>query len=417
MPVILPSELPARRILLSEGVEVLSPERASHLQPQALRIGLLNLMPTKAKTETQIARLLGVTPQRIDLTLFVPDSYRPKTTPSRHMPAFYRRFSQIRAERFDGLIVTGAPVETLPFEDVSYWQELTEILDWSRSHVRRSFYICWAAQAALQHFHGVPKHGLADKLFGVFPHRVVKADSDILRGFGDRFTIPVSRHSEVRAADLPPGRGLDILAESAEAGLSLLEERDRGATYMFDHLEYDSDSLQDEYIRDRAAGKPIALPSNYFPDDDDSRPPCNGWHSHGVLLFRNWIDGVARAAANHGPDDPALRWLVADRNRPSASDESTSAFRVEVDAIPETLPAVLRTLAGRRLAPLTVDREGPGDKAGAVLLRLERMDQHRAQSAAEALLRCRGVRRVACRQGGVFGGIFRATGRRDGLPC
>ncbi len=262
MPVILPPELPARPTLVGEGVEVLSPGEAKRLQLRPLRIALLNLMPTKAKTETQIARMLGGTPFQIDLTLFVPDGYAPKTTPAGHMAAFYRRFSEIRDRQFDGLIVTGAPVETLPFEEVSYWDELTRILDWSRSHVRRSFYICWAAQAALQHFHGVPKHGLEQKLFGVFRHRVVKPDADILRGFGDGFAVPVSRHTEVRAADLPSGCGVEILAHSTEAGLCLLEESARGAFYMFNHLEYDTDTLRDEYLRDLEAGKPIGLPKN-----------------------------------------------------------------------------------------------------------------------------------------------------------
>lgn len=296
MPVILPDGLPARETLLAEGVEVLSPGHAKGTQPSPLRVALLNLMPTKAKTETQIARLLGRTPFRVELTLFVPDGYAPKTAPSGHVTAFYRRFSQIRGQRFDGLIVTGAPVETLPFEDVSYWRELTEILDWSRRCVPRSLYICWAAQAALRHFHGVPKHRLDEKLFGVFRHRLVKADAAALRGFGEGFLVPVSRRAAVRAEDLPAGRGLEILAESAEAGLSLLEESTRAALYMFDHLEYDTETLRDEYLRDRAAGRPIGLPANYFPDDDASRPPCNGWRSHGALLFRNWIEGIRQAS-------------------------------------------------------------------------------------------------------------------------
>ncbi len=411
MPVILPPELPARRTLLGEGVEVLSPGEAKRLQLRPLRIALLNLMPTKAKTETQIARLLGGTPFQIELTLFVPDSYEPRTTPAGHMTAFYRRFSEIRAQHFDGLIVTGAPVETLPFEEVSYWDELGRILDWSRTNVRRSYFICWAAQAALQHFHGVPKHGVKEKLFGVFRQRVTKTDSEILRGFGDGFTVPVSRHTEVRAADLPAGRGLDVLAESAEAGLSMLQEPGRGAVYMFDHLEYDTDTLRDEYLRDRDAGGPIALPENYFPDDDDSRPPLNGWRSYGALLFRNWIDGIARAAASDPPEDVALRWLFPEPLRPAAVGETDSEFLVVGAEGPGTLPAILRALADLQLSPLAVKASPPGGPAAATLLRLEAMGQRRAQAVAESLARCPGVRRVACRQGEASGGIFLPTGR------
>ena len=411
MPVILPPELPARRALAGEGVEVLSPGEAKRLQLRPLRIALLNLMPTKAKTETQIARLLGGTPFQIELTLFVPDSYEPRTTPAGHMTAFYRRFSEIRAQHFDGLIVTGAPVETLPFEAVNYWDELGRILDWSRTNVRRSFYICWAAQAALQHFHGVPKHGLDEKLFGVFRHRVVKPDAEILRGFGDGFAVPVSRHTEVRAADLPAASGVEILAHSTEAGLCLLEEPARGAVYMFNHLEYDTHTLRDEYQRDLEAGKPIGLPRNYFPDDDDSRPPCNGWRSYGALLFRNWIDGIARAAASDSPDEPALSWLFPERPRPAAVGESASEFLVVGAEGPETLPAVLRALADLQLSPLAVKASPPGGRATAILLRLEAMDQRRSQAVAEALLRCPGVRRVACRQGEAAGGIYLPTER------
>jgi homoserine O-succinyltransferase len=263
-----------------------------------LRIALLNLMPTKAATETQFARLLGSTPFPVALTLVVPDSYEPRNTPAEHLAAFYERWSRVRYRTFDGLIVTGAPVETLPFEEVAYWRELTAVFDWARSHVRRTYHVCWGAQAALHHFHGVPKRGLAAKMFGVFRHRVAaRPDHPLFRGFGDGFVTPVSRHTEVRAADLPRDAGLEVLADSPEAGLCLVEDRPRRALYMFNHLEYDADTLGDEYRRDLRAGRPIAAPRHYFPGDDPARPPANTWRPFAHLLFRNWLGEMARSAA------------------------------------------------------------------------------------------------------------------------
>ena len=311
MPIALPNGLPARRVLQREGIEVIdgraSDDHHRRGARPALRVALLNLMPTKIATETQIARLLGSTPFRVDLTPFVPDSYVPKCTPARHIEAFYERWSAVRGRRFDGLIVTGAPVETLPFEEVSYWRELTEIFDWSRERVRRSCFICWGAQAALHHFHGVPKRALPRKAFGVFRHRVARPGAPLLRGFGASFVTPVSRHTEVRAADLPPGSGLDVLADSPEAGLCLVEDRPGGAVYMFNHLEYDAGTLRDEYLRDLKAGRPIQLPRHYFPGDDPARPPVNTWRPFAHLLFRNWITGIDRSAGLEHPDRPAVR--------------------------------------------------------------------------------------------------------------
>src|SRR5262249_36066190 len=229
-----------------------------------LRIRLVNLMPNKVATETQIARLVGATPIPVALTLCVPDSYRSKTTPQSHISTFYSTWRQIRDERFDGLVVTGAPVETLPFEDVTYWRDLCAIFDWAKARVGSSLYICWAAQAALYRFRAVPKHPPPAKVFGVFRQRVVSSNSRLLSGFGGAFPVPVSRHAEVRGGDLPNRAGLTVLAESPDAGLCLVEDAANRAVCMFNHLEYDAGTLRDEFERDRRGGKPIALPRNYF---------------------------------------------------------------------------------------------------------------------------------------------------------
>jgi homoserine O-succinyltransferase len=281
---------------MAEGVEVLSGAELRYWGQRPLQLCLVNLMPNKVATETQIARLLGATPVPVELTLCVPDSYRSKTTPTGHMAAFYRPWTQVRDEPFDGLIVTGAPVETLPFADVTYWSDLCAILDWARARSIASFHICWAAQAALHRFYGVPKHPLPQKLFGVFSHRLTDAESRLLRGFGDTFPVPVSRHTEVRAADLPAAAGLAVLAASPKAGLCLIEDRAQRAVYMFNHLEYDTGTLRDEFLRDRQAGKPIAIPCNYFPEDDPRRAPANVWRPYGHLLLGNWLGEMYRAA-------------------------------------------------------------------------------------------------------------------------
>ncbi|MDX1575976.1 MAG: homoserine O-succinyltransferase, partial [Kiloniellales bacterium] len=300
MSIILPDGLPARWALKAEGLEAASrreaacgPHQSSHSQ-RPLRVLLVNLMPDKPATERQIARLLAGTPHAVDLTLAIPDGYRPKTADPAHIWAFYTPWRRLRGEAFDGLIVTGAPVETLAFEEVSYWRELTEIFDWAQDRVRRSLFICWAAQAALGHFHGVPKHGLAEKLSGVFRHRVHHPRHPLLRGFGGDFVVPISRRTEVRAEDLPMGAGLEILASSEEAGLCAVEDRLKGAFYMFDHLEYEADTLAREYLRDLKAGGPVRLPRHYFPADDPARPPVNGWCAYGRLLFGNWLDVIRR---------------------------------------------------------------------------------------------------------------------------
>jgi len=292
MPITIPDDLPARATLEAEGVMVMREADAVRQDIRPLRIGLLNLMPNKIRTETQIARLLGATPLQVELTLVKMTNHIARNTPSEHIISFYHPWEEVREARFDGFVITGAPVETLPFEQVTYWDELRRILDWTRTHVHSSFTICWGAQAAVRHFHGMPKHLLAEKAFGVFRHRNLAPASPFLRGVSDDFSIPVSRWTEVRREDIPAGSGLRVLMESDEAGLCLLDDPAQRALHMFNHIEYDSSSLAEEYFRDLGAGRPIAVPRNYFPKDDPARAPENRWRSHAHLLFGNWINQI-----------------------------------------------------------------------------------------------------------------------------
>jgi homoserine O-succinyltransferase len=292
MPIKIPNDLPARAILEAEGVMVMPEGRAAKQDIRPLRIGLLNLMPDKIRTETQFARLLGANPLQIEMTLIKMTSHTPKNTSAEHILAFYRDFADVKHEYFDGLVVTGAPIELLDFEKVTYWDELREVFNWTQSHVHSSFYICWGAQAALHHFYATPKHTLEQKAFGIFNHRNLSATSPYLRGFSDDFGIPVSRWTEIRREDLPQDKGLEILAESDEAGLCLIADAAHRALYMFNHVEYDTGTLAGEYFRDIEAGKSIQMPCNYFPNDNPELKPINHWRSHAHLLFANWINEV-----------------------------------------------------------------------------------------------------------------------------
>ncbi len=292
MPITIADDLPARATLDAEGVMVLRHTDAARQDIRPLRIALLNLMPNKIRTETQFARLLGASPLQVDLTLVKITSHVSRNTDAGHIASFYRDWEDVRAERFDGLVVTGAPVETLPFEQVTYWDELRRIFDWTQTHVHGSFNVCWAAQAAAHHFHGLPKHLLAEKAFGVYPHRNLAPASPYLRGFSDECAIPVSRWTELRRDDIPADSGLRVLMESDQGGLGLLEDPAHRALHMCNHIEYDSGSLADEYFRDVAAGLKVGVPANYFPDDDPARPPKNLWRSHAHLLFGNWINQI-----------------------------------------------------------------------------------------------------------------------------
>ncbi|MGN6551742.1 MAG: homoserine O-succinyltransferase [Pararhizobium sp.] len=292
MPIKIPDQLPARETLVREGVPVMDEGTALRQDIRPLQIALLNLMPNKIRTETQFARLIGATPLQVELTLVRIGNHRPKNTPEEHLIAFYQTWEEVRSRKFDGFIVTGAPVELLPFEDVTYWEELERIFDWTTSHVHSSFFICWGAMAALWHFHRIPKHELEKKAFGVFRHRNNAPASPYLTGFSDDFSIPVSRWTEIRAADIRPDADLELLVESEATGPCLLTEKSGHRLYMLNHVEYDSTSLKEEYDRDRAAGVPTEVPFGYYPEDDPARRPLNRWRSHAHLLVGNWINQV-----------------------------------------------------------------------------------------------------------------------------
>jgi homoserine O-succinyltransferase/O-acetyltransferase len=292
MPIKIPNNLPARLTLEKEGVMLMTEETAHRQDIRALRIGLLNLMPNKIRTETQFARLIGATPLQVELSLIKITNHKSKNTPSDHMITFYRDWEKVRKEKFDGLIITGAPIELLEFEDVTYWDELQKIYDWTQTHVQSTFNICWGAQAALYHFHRVPKHALAQKAFGIYRHKNLSPASPYLRGFSDDFSMPVSRWTENLKSELPKDKGLEVLMESEEAGLCFVADNPHRQLYMFNHIEYDTNSLGDEYHRDIEAGKTINLPANYFPGGITTAQPENRWRSHAHLLFGNWINEV-----------------------------------------------------------------------------------------------------------------------------
>jgi len=292
MPIKLPEGLPAGAILAEEGVELFDDSDHQQWGMRPLRIAVLNLMPDKLRTELQFARLLGSTPTPVELCLLTTESYTPKNISAAHLDAYYSVWKDIRGQDIDGLIVTGAPVAHMAFEEVRYWRELRRILSWARRQVPNSLYICWGALAALYHFHGVPKHALAAKVFGVYPNRLMDSGSGILNGFEGGFWAPTSRYTEIRAADLPANRALNVLAQSSEAGISLIEDPACRALYMLSHLEYETDTLDAEYRRDLAAGKAIHVPEHYYVDDDPDELPINRWRLYAHLFFSNWIGDI-----------------------------------------------------------------------------------------------------------------------------
>ena len=293
MPITLPPSLPAFDVLRNEGVAVISPDRAAQQDIRPLRIALLNLMPKKIQTENQFARLIGATPLQIDFQLIRMSEHQTRNTAAEHMATFYRPFAEVAdsGEKFDGLIITGAPIEHLAFEEVTYWQELVQVMDWTQSHVQSTFGVCWGGMAMINHFHGVAKHPLPAKAFGCFRHQTLHPTSPFLRGFSDDFVIPVSRWTEMKQAEVDAA-GLKTLIGSDEVGPCLIEDASHRALYIFNHFEYDSDTLKQEYDRDVAAGTPINVPLNYYPDDDPARKPLNRWRSHAHLLYGNWINEI-----------------------------------------------------------------------------------------------------------------------------
>ena len=292
MPIKIPNGLPARETLESENIFVMPETRALTQNIRPLRIALLNLMPTKVVTETQLSRLLGNTPLQVELELVQVRSHKSKNTSQEHMLAFYKTFDEVENQFFDGMIITGAPVEQMPFEEVEYWDELCHIMEWSKTHVHSTFHICWGAQAALYYHFGIEKVPLEKKLFGVFPHQVVYKNPILLRGFDDIFWVPHSRHTTVRWEDVAAVPEIKILAGSEEAGLYAMITPGGRQVFITGHSEYDAETLKLEYLRDKNAGLPIEVPKNYFPDDDDTKPPVVRWRGHANLLYSNWLNYI-----------------------------------------------------------------------------------------------------------------------------
>ena len=290
MPIKIPNQLPATATLTRENIFVMTETRAVTQDIRPLHILLLNLMPTKIETETQLARVLGNSPLQIELELIAPTGHVPKNTPPEHMLAFYKSFDDVWDRYFDGLVITGAPVEHLPFEQVDYWPELCQIMEWSKTHVHSTLHICWGAQAALYYHYGIEKHQLPGKLFGVFRHTVEDPNYILFRGFDDQFWVPHSRNTTVTREDIEAVPELKILAASEEAGVYAVKTDGGRQVYLMGHAEYDRDTLKKEYLRDVAAGVPIELPKNYFPDDDPTREPVVTWRSCAHLLYGNWLN-------------------------------------------------------------------------------------------------------------------------------
>jgi len=290
MPLNVPDNLPAIKQLREENIFVMQETRAVHQDIRPLRILILNLMPVKITTETHLLRMLSNNPLQIEITLMHTMTHTSKNTPVEHLKAFYKTFHQVKEKKFDGLIITGAPVEHMEFEEVDYWKELTEIMDWSASHVTSTLYICWAAQAGLYYFYSIPKYPLPEKMFGVFRHRIINPRIPLVRGFDDEFLAPHSRHTEIRRSDIDKIHDLEIVSESDKAGVYIVVAKDGRKVFVTGHSEYDPYTLRDEYLRDKNKGLQIHIPENYFPDDDPSKEPLVYWRSHANLLFSNWLN-------------------------------------------------------------------------------------------------------------------------------
>ena len=290
MPVKIPNDLPAAEILFQENIFTMTNLRAEHQDIRPLKIVILNLMPNKISTETQILRLLGNSPLQIEIFLIHTESYLSKNISKDHLSNFYTTFNQIKDKKFDGLIITGAPVEQFDFRDVEYWEELSQIMEWSKQNVFSTLHICWGAQAGLFYHYGIPKYSLADKMFGVFLHQINQTNSCLLRGFDDQFWVPHSRHTETKKEDILLHENLNILAESETSGVYLIATKNHRQVFISGHPEYDILSLQDEYLRDLKKGKPLAAPSNYYPQNDINKKPFSTWRSHANLLFINWLN-------------------------------------------------------------------------------------------------------------------------------
>lgn len=290
MPIKVPNGLPAVKTLKDENIFVMTHKRAAKQDIRPLKILLLNLMPKKIETETQFARLLGNTPLQVEMEMMYTTSHKSKNTSEEHLLAFYKTFDEIKDNKYDGMIITGAPVENMEFEEVEYWDELCKIMEWSKSHVTSTFHICWGAQAGLYYHYGIKKHPLPKKCFGVYPHKVDYKRSILFRGFDDTFMAPQSRHTTVYAEEIKKVKGLKILASSKETGVYAVSTSKGKQIFVTGHSEYDKDTLKNEYLRDKEKGLEIDIPKNYFPNDDPSKEPIVSWRAHANLLFSNWLN-------------------------------------------------------------------------------------------------------------------------------
>ena len=292
MPIKIPSNLPAHAVLSAEGVMVMDPSHADRQDIRPLRIALLNLMPLKIETENQFARLIGATPLQIELTLLRMTEHQTKNTSADHMEEFYKPFNDIKDQKFDGLIITGAPIEHIDFTDVTYWDEMIEIMNWTQTNVQSTLGVCWGGMAMINYFHGVKKHHLQHKAFGCFRHQNLEPSSPYLRGFSDDFVVPVSRWTEMVQDEIDATDGLQTLLGSADTGPCLVQDTAHRALYIFNHFEYDTMSLKQEYDRDYSVDASINIPRNYYPNDDPKQRPLNRWRSHAHLLYGNWINEI-----------------------------------------------------------------------------------------------------------------------------
>ncbi|MCP4328641.1 MAG: homoserine O-succinyltransferase [Alphaproteobacteria bacterium] len=416
MTIWLPPGSPAEAALRAEGIAVNDRWSSNGRDRRPLQIALLNLMPEKAATETQFARLLNGHGRDVVLTLIVPDNYSPRTTPKEHLDAFYRRWSDVRKRRFDGLIVTGAPIEHLAFEDVDYWPDMTRIFDWARDTIPSTLYICWAGQAALYHFHGVVKSAMPQKLSGVFQQGVKARDHRLMASFQDVFPCPVSRGTEVRGQDLPRGRGIQVLAESRQSGPAIVDDGPNHAVYGFNHLEYDAATLGDEYKRDLAAGREPCLPENYYPADDRSLTPAHRWRHVARRFFANWIDHIAGIRAGDTQRRSGPMWWRAnsDAFTPDASDIAV------IHAVVSTRDGCADSIGTRLVEigqpPVQVHAESAGKGDLRIALQLPTGGEEAMERAARAVAAVPGVRRVTYRTPEGAGGCLVSRPRADSEP-
>lgn len=290
MPIKISTDLPAYKTLLDENIFVMPDNIAEHQDIRTLKIAILNLMPKKIETETQFLRLLSNTPLQVDVDFLHVESHVSRNTSVSHLNTFYKTFSDVRNNRYDGMIITGAPVEHLEYEEVDYWKELCEIMEWSKTNVYSTMHICWGAMAGLYYHFGIPKHDLSEKMFGVFPHRVIREQSQLLKGFDEEFFVPHSRHTEIRREDVEKVSQLNITSESDISGVYIICNKNKRQYFIMGHSEYDRDTLAQEYFRDIDKGLDIKIPYNYFPDDNPEKQPLNKWRGHSNLMFSNWLN-------------------------------------------------------------------------------------------------------------------------------